>query len=153
MRRQRVFVFPAVFVIVSAIVLMFGLLMAAAPGAAQDVKVKLVPIVYTHPDQGREMYTTYCAPCHGLNGDGKGPAAPAFKYAPTNLTTLAKTHGGTYPSLKVIVTIQMGPNVKAHGSAQMPVWGNAFRSLDHSDNQLTFMRIRSLTDYIRTLQK
>ena len=25
--------------------------------------------------QGREAYLTYCVGCHGVNGDGKGPAA------------------------------------------------------------------------------
>ena len=152
MQKQRPLVIPALFVMISAIVLTLGLLMAA-PGAAQDVKVKVVPVVYTHPDQGREMYVTYCAPCHGLNGDGKGPAAPAFKYAPTNLTTLARSHGGKYPESMVKSTIQMGTTVRAHGSLNMPVWGDAFRHLDSSFTGTARLRVVNLTEYIRTLQK
>ena len=97
------------------------------------------------------MYVTYCAPCHGMTGEGNGPAAPAFKQAPTNLTLLAKTHGGKYPEGTVKTTLIFGTNVPAHGDAKMPVWGDFFRSLD-GDSAVSALRIRSLTDYIKTLQ-
>jgi mono/diheme cytochrome c family protein len=40
------------------------------------------------------MFTPYCAPCHGVDGAGNGPAASAMKTPPTNLTQLAKKHDG-----------------------------------------------------------
>jgi mono/diheme cytochrome c family protein len=33
----------------------------------------------------QEMFKTYCAACHGLEGKGNGPAAPALKKEPANL--------------------------------------------------------------------
>jgi mono/diheme cytochrome c family protein len=36
---------------------------------------------------GRKLFATHCAPCHGAQGDGKGPLAGHFVKAPGNLTT------------------------------------------------------------------
>jgi len=35
-------------------------------------------------DRGRHVYFRACAPCHGVQGDGKGPAAIGFDPAPRN---------------------------------------------------------------------
>ena len=40
----------------------------------------------------------------------------------------------------------------AHGTADMPVWGAVFRSLDPSDT-LTAIRIENLVKYLESLQK
>jgi mono/diheme cytochrome c family protein len=32
-----------------------------------------------HAAEGRKLFVTICAPCHGEKGDGHGPAAPALK--------------------------------------------------------------------------
>ena len=48
-------------------------------GQTQVPKVKAgraVPIVSV---EGRDNYVAYCAVCHGLDGTGNGPAAPAMK--------------------------------------------------------------------------
>lgn len=37
-----------------------------------------------HLDRGRNIYLRACAPCHGIQGDGKGPAAKGFDPAPRN---------------------------------------------------------------------
>jgi mono/diheme cytochrome c family protein len=142
------------FVLLCALGLIAALLFAAVPSGSQNVTVKTKPIVYTHPDDGREMYVSYCAPCHGMTGEGNGPAAPAFKQAPTNLTLLAKTHGGKYPSDAVKTTLTFGTNVQAHGDPKMPVWSDLFHSLDSQNEEpsVSKLRIRNLTDYIKTLQ-
>jgi hypothetical protein len=89
-----------------------------------------------------------------MTGEGNGPAAPAFKQAPTNLTLLAKTHGGKYPQDTVKTTLTFGTNVPAHGDAKMPVWGGLFDSLDSGlgESSVPELRIKNLTDYIKTLQ-
>jgi hypothetical protein len=87
-----------------------------------------------------------------MTGEGNGPAAPAFKQAPTNLTLLAKTHGGKYPWDAVKTTLTFGTNVPAHGDAKMPIWGDSFRGLDSQDSGVTGLRIKNLTEYIKTLQ-
>jgi len=35
-------------------------------------------------ERGRKLYFSACAPCHGVQGDGKGPAARGFDPAPRN---------------------------------------------------------------------
>ncbi|MGA2457668.1 MAG: cytochrome c, partial [Terriglobales bacterium] len=48
--------------------------------------IKHVPIQSTSPVSGKEMYTAYCAACHGTDGKGGGPASGALKIPPTDLT-------------------------------------------------------------------
>jgi mono/diheme cytochrome c family protein len=37
-------------------------------------------------DQGQDIYTNKCAPCHGVNGAGDGPMASNFSHHPGNFT-------------------------------------------------------------------
>jgi len=153
MRNKRASpIYTTSLVLLCAVGLIAAVLLAAAPSASQNVTVKTKPITYTKPGDGREMYVSYCAPCHGMTGEGNGPAAPAFKQAPTNLTLLAKTHGGKYPQDAVKTTLTFGTNVPAHGDAKMPVWGDLFRGLDSQDSAVSALRIGNLTEYVKTLQ-
>ena len=68
-----------------------ALILVALAMYAQDQPskvIKHVPIKSTSPASGQEMYTAYCAVCHGTDGKGKGPALEALKVPPTDLTTL-----------------------------------------------------------------
>ena len=155
MRNKRASAFYTTsLVLLCAVGLIAALLFAAVPSGSQNVTVNPKPIVYTNPGDARQMYVTYCAPCHGMTGVGNGPAAPAFKEAPTNLTLLAKTHGGKYPEDTVKTTLMFGTNVPAHGDAKMPVWGALFDSLDSGSgpSSVPKLRIHNLTEYIKTLQ-
>ncbi len=38
------------------------------------------------PVNGKVIFGEYCSACHGMNGDGKGPAAPAAHEPPANFT-------------------------------------------------------------------
>jgi mono/diheme cytochrome c family protein len=105
----------------------------------------------TSPASGEEMYTTYCAACHGLDGKGGGPAAAALKTQPANLTQLTVKNDGTFPERHVAETLLAG-NVVAHGSTQMPVWGDLFTSLDAGKRTITQMRVANLTSYIKSIQ-
>jgi len=123
--------------------------------AQQDpvIKVKHVAIDNIGPSDGHGMYANYCASCHGVTGKGDGPAAPAFKHSPANLTVLATNHGGKFPTLLVLNTLKFGPNAPEHGNVQMPVWNNVFRQMHwYSDDSIPQIRTRVLTEYIKTLQ-
>jgi mono/diheme cytochrome c family protein len=61
--------------------------------AAQEIQK--VPIQPTSAADGKEMFTTYCAVCHGTSGKGDGPAAAALKKRPADLTQLARKNNGT----------------------------------------------------------
>ena len=118
-----------------------------------EVKIKTTPVSRTAPNSGVEMYKTYCAVCHGLDGTGNGPAVPALKMAPPDLSKLTANSGGKFPELRVYSTIRGEADIPAHGSKDMPVWGTLFRSLDRTDASLVNLRLRNLTAYVQSLQK
>lgn len=122
---------------------------------AQDkpqATIKNVPVKETSPTSGKDMYKAYCAVCHGSDGKGGGPAASAMKVPPTDLTTLSKNNGGKYPSLKVVGSINGETNLPAHGSRDMPVWGQLFWTMSNGHQAEVQQRAVNLTKYIETLQ-
>lgn len=117
----------------------------------RDAQAKKAPVKSDTPLSGAGMFKDYCAVCHGKDGKGDGPAAPALKQTPANLTTLAKRHGGKFPDLYVQQVLRNGAKAPAHGDAEMPVWGPLFRSMD-ADPAIMYVRISSLVNYIKSLQ-
>ena len=124
---------------------------AAAPQATKP-EIKHVPAAYTDPSSGKEMYNQYCASCHGADGKGDGPAAPALKISATNLTTLSVKNGGTFPAAHVAAVIQGDAMTPAHGSKDMPVWGPIFHSMGGHSLAQVQLRIRNLTNYLESIQ-
>src|ERR1022692_2497458 len=114
--------------------------------------IQHVPITATSPISGKEMYTAYCAVCHGTDGKGGGPAASALKVPPTDLTLLGKNNGGKYPALKVTSAIHGEAALPAHGSKEMPVWGALFFNMSGGHESEVQQRVTNLTHYIETLQ-
>jgi len=129
--------------------IVFGLMLGL--GAAQEKTVKKVPIKYTDPGSAKEMYVDYCAVCHGVDGKGAGPAASEFKTPPTDLTMLAKNNGGKYPADKVQAVLSFGTHAPAHGTLEMPIWVDLFRSVDNND-AMPKLRMHNLVDYIEKMQ-
>lgn len=120
--------------------------------SAQDKQVKHVPIQRTSAASGKEMFTTYCAVCHGKDAKGDGPAAKALKTTPADLTRLAAKNGGKYPSDRVMQTIRGDVDVPAHGTREMPIWGNLFYQMSQGHQAEVQLRIANLNQYIQSLQ-
>lgn len=125
---------------------------ASATSQATKPEIKNVPATYTNPTSGRQMYDAYCASCHGQGGKGNGPAAPALKTPPTDLTQLAAKNGGAFPASHVAEAIKGDWVTAAHGSKEMPVWGPVFLYLGRHDPGLAQLRIRNLTKYVGSMQ-
>jgi len=124
---------------------------AASPQAAKP-PVKKVGAGYTDPSSGKGMYLEYCASCHGADGKGNGPAAPALKAPPTNLTELAANNGGKFPDAHIMQVIKGDSATAAHGNKDMPVWGPVFLQMGHDTAQVQ-QRIRNLTTYLESIQQ
>ena len=124
----------------------FAVLAAIALVFIAEAQEKGANITYTNPASGSEMYSAYCAVCHGATGNGNGPAASVFTKPPTNLTMLAKNNNGKYPTEHVYAVLRFGTHVPAHGNIQMPVWNTLFRSLTSAEDpdSVTKLRIRNL---------
>jgi mono/diheme cytochrome c family protein len=121
-------------------------------GIAQQKEIKHVPVKPTSAASGQEMYNAYCAVCHGKDGRGTGPAAEALKVRPTDLTTLGRNNGGKYPADHVSAAIRGDVNLPAHGSKDMPVWGQLFLSLSEGHRSEVQLRVANLNKHIESLQ-
>jgi hypothetical protein len=134
---------------VRAIVLSGVLLTLIVSLYGQDKPVTTVP----PPKSGVGTYKEFCAVCHGKTGKGDGPAASALKVRPPDLSTLARRHGGKFPDAYVSNVLRNGVAINAHGTAEMPIWGPLFLSVDSSYQSQFELRITSLTTYLKSLQK
>ena len=102
---------------------------------------------------GVDNFHDYCSPCHGRSGKGDGPVAAALTPRPSDLTTIARRNKGVFPRARVRDFITNGsPDIPAHGTRVMPVWGPTFRSLDSSDRSVS-IRIANIVEYLTTLQQ
>jgi mono/diheme cytochrome c family protein len=104
---------------------------------------------------GRDLFEFYCATCHGRDGKGHGPVAPALAAPPSDLTTLARRHGGVFPRARVEGFMRHdgdAPPQAAHGSQEMPIWGPIFRGLDASDTRVR-VRIGNVIAYLESIQE
>jgi mono/diheme cytochrome c family protein len=125
---------------------------AGALVAQEKPAIKSVPLEQTSPVSGKEMFTAYCAVCHGLSGQGDGPAAAALKKQPPDLTRLAANNAGKFPEFEVIHALS-AKEIIAHGSQEMPIWGVLLKSVSNRDPGMVRLRVQNLTSYIKTLQK
>jgi mono/diheme cytochrome c family protein len=77
-------------------------------------------------DIGNMEYQASCASCHGTDGKGTGPVAPALVKKPADLTMLASQNNGVFPVGRIYDTIDGRVEVKSHGTRDMPVFGYRF---------------------------
>lgn len=123
---------------------------SAAWAQQKEKGLKKVPMQYSNPLSGEQMYKDYCAACHGPKGMGDGPAVEFLKAAPSDLTTLAHRNGA-YPADRVAATLRFGTRSHAHGTSEMPLWGDVFRA--RADRSVAQVRIDNLTTFVESLQK
>jgi mono/diheme cytochrome c family protein len=101
-----------------------------------DVRAVLqyLPVLSYPPDApgsaivGRRLYQRYCSSCHGVNGDGNGPAAQLLDTKPANFTVDSLVTARNFDALARVTRDGPGhPHVSS-----MPAWGLFFnkRMLD-----------------------
>jgi mono/diheme cytochrome c family protein len=100
---------------------------------------------------GEELYEQDCAICHGRDLKGTGPVPEPFR-APSDLTMLARKHGGTFPAEYVTNVVETGTTIPAHGPAEMPTWGTDFTRDKWTEQEMT-LRITNLLNYIKAHQQ
>ena len=127
---------------------------AAAAGGQRPATTPQVPSgsLLTPSLVGVDNFVLYCAPCHGRDGRGNGPVAPALKTPPADLTRISIRNNGVFPAGRIRQFVTSGGDVAAHGTSAMPVWGPTFRSLDTSD-KLVAIRIANVVSYLESIQQ
>jgi len=104
------------------------------------------------PVDGKQMFGSYCAPCHGMDGKGHGPVAKALRQQPADLTALSRNNGGKFPSVHLMAVLEDGSAIRSHGNHEMPVWGPIFGNMDQDVIHVKPLRINNLKSYLETIQ-
>ena len=106
---------------------------------------------------GELEYQRNCAVCHGVEARGDGIMRRYLTVQPANLRILAKNNGGKFPFWEVYHQIDGLTEVPAHGTRDMPIWGDRFREQAGSDGKAAITqaagRILSLTFYLEYIQE
>jgi mono/diheme cytochrome c family protein len=124
-----------------AVVVAIALAAAAGTGRAGAVE-----------DADRALFVRYCAACHGADGKGGGPVAPALATPPPDLTRLARDAGGEFPRARVIRAIDGRTTIRAHGAGEMPVWGERFAADPFNDTIDVRWKVERLAEHVRRIQ-
>lgn len=102
---------------------------------------------------GDALFRTYCASCHGTDARGAGPVSDQLRRLPPSLTSFAARNGGVFPSERVRRIID-GRDIPAHGTTEMPVWGDAFRRTRESlTDEAAKARIDAIVRYLEAIQE
>ena len=111
-----------------------------------------IPVTKTPATSGRQMYVSYCAPCHGMDGRGQGRVASALRTPPADLTVMSRNNHGKFPDTHIVTVLQNGAQIPSHGSAEMPVWGPILGKMNQTNTQDRLLRISNLSRYLETIQ-
>lgn len=111
-------------------------------------------------DVGKSEYINSCAACHGGEGKGDGPLAGIIETRIPDLTTLAQRNDNVFPMARVYEIIDGTAEVQAHGSREMPVWGQRygieaaeqFYDFEYDSESVIRARILAVAEYIYRLQ-
>ena len=120
-------------------------------------------------DPGKAEYHSSCASCHGFDGKGNGPVSSDLKVPPSDLTVLPRKNNGVFPFYSVYEIIDGRKAVIAHGTREMPIWGDRYApeptkgliprpsenilSLFYDPEAIVRMRILAVIDYLNRIQE
>lgn len=125
-----------------------GVLLCGALGVAtQTLATEANPL-----KASRQRFIRDCASCHGVDGSGNGPVAGVLKIQPPDLTRLASRNHGNFSYADVYATID-GRMPLAHGTREMPIWGNRYKQLLPAlGEKKAHERIDGLVRWLETIQ-
>lgn len=135
------------------------LLVGCSPDETEDVPADTTTdsdeLVQAAVPSGQVLYERHCQSCHGPAGKGEGSMTDELTASLPDLTTLAAQHDGTFPEEYVRQMIDGREMISAHGTRQMPIWGNIWASSDGvpSEEADAQERLDNLIEYLKTLQR
>jgi mono/diheme cytochrome c family protein len=102
---------------------------------------------------GRERFRSECAICHGTEARGDGPFATLLTQQPPNLRYLSRRAGGEFPMDEVISTIDGRDMPLAHGTREMPLFGQVFgQQVPYQYETIIRGYILEIVMYLRSVQ-
>lgn len=128
--------------LIAALLVSFALVASAWAAGKDDVR------------DGEKYFRRYCASCHGMTGTGDGPVAASLAKPPANLRMLSDKYGSPLPVAKLADLIDGRDAVRAHGNADMPVWGERFYGVGQGERgELGISEIiGKIVAYLETIQ-
>jgi len=99
--------------------------------------------------QGKAIYLTHCAPCHGADSSGGRLGTNGLSTTVPDLTALEQRDGGFDP-IHVAVHIEGQPSGKC--TAAMPCWQQRLSRMNNGDRACTFLQIYKLAKYLEFVQ-
>jgi len=106
--------------------------------------------------EGQRLFVRHCSACHGVEGRGDGPAAPALQPPPADLTRIAQRRGGHFPVAEIRASIDGWTVVLAYGRREMPVWGERFGEIVGGGSlgeAVVRSHLQFLIEYLRSIQQ
>lgn len=108
---------------------------------------------------GGKTYYRFCSICHGENAKGDGPYATNLRSSPPDLTGISAKRNGTFPWEELYAVISGDKVPAAHGSREMPAWGQQFdlrfwgKQQDQFADVIVNGRIFELMLYLQSIQE
>ena len=109
---------------------------------------------------GERDFRVYCASCHGEDDKGGGPASFGLTVEPPDLTGLSQRNNSAFPRERILNLIDGREEVAAHGTREMPVWGEWFKmeaaeGLGGAEGPESSVRrrVNNLVDYLESIQQ
>lgn len=105
-------------------------------------------------DPGRATYLRYCGACHGPGAKGDGVAAAGMRPRPSDLTRIGKRQGG-FDAPRITAFVDGTKLLRAHGSKDMPVWGEVLHDDSGSiagSKTAAQSKLMLITEYLRSIQ-
>jgi mono/diheme cytochrome c family protein len=128
-----------------------GAVLAAVALAAAMPALAAGPDAEAYRAWGKDLFATYCASCHGVDGKGDGPVAKGLKTPPKDLTRIAERNEGKLPPNLVEEIIDGRQYFVAHGDRTMPIWGDVFAQ--GKGDYAARIRVYALRTYLESIQE
>jgi hypothetical protein len=107
---------------------------------------------------GKQGYRLFCAGCHGHDGTGNPELAEALGKPLSDLTTIAKRNGGSFPR-EVVADAITGRGAKGHRELALRPWDEMFAdeferiAEEVVANEMVARRIDHLLAYLESIQR
>lgn len=139
----------AVLLLSASLAALLFLLITFIPASAQDKELIAA---------GKREFRHSCVVCHGLTGRGESVMTTLNLLAikPPDLRQLRKRNKGEFPFWQTYGVIDGRQEILAHGSRDMPIWGDVFiRQEDGAitDDARAIGRILQLLYYLESIQQ
>ncbi|MFQ5665952.1 MAG: c-type cytochrome [Candidatus Binatia bacterium] len=131
-------------------------ILARAGLVAAFVSISALAYATEADSPAKAAYLKYCSACHGESGKGDGVVSGFLRPKPTDLTQIAKNAGGRFPFAQVVAAIDGTTTVRAHGDADMPVWGDVFRkevAAPIARHATVRSKVMLITEFVASIQE